>query len=146
MQTTNIFIDVTMLPSLMTNNDWTWSIKKNHQIKWKNKNKDPEKKTQNYKHNLEVIFEKTHSMVDSNSSFLNLYKINGGNIKLISNNKNWTSHMGARFKRYLSLEKLSSNKRNEEQYKKTQRAMQEDQYNKSQASNKKSSTYKIIKL
>jgi hypothetical protein len=26
-------------------------------------------------------------MVDSNSSFLNLYKINGGNIKLISKNK-----------------------------------------------------------
>ncbi len=73
MQTTNIFIDVRMLPSLMTNNDWTWSIKKKiHQIKWKNKNKDPEKKTQNYKHSLEVIFEKTHSMVDSNSSFLNL--------------------------------------------------------------------------
>jgi hypothetical protein len=36
---------------------------------------------------LEVIFEKTHSMVDSNSSLLNLYKINGRNIKLISNNK-----------------------------------------------------------
>jgi hypothetical protein len=28
MQTTNIFIDARMLPSLMTNNDWTWNIKK----------------------------------------------------------------------------------------------------------------------
>ncbi len=124
LQTKNVFSYVKILPSLITNKNWTWNIKKcftkiNGKI---NINIQTKKKKKTYKHSLQVILwninqwwiEVLHSQTCT-KHVGEKHQIDKQQQEELNNNakKNETLHMGTSSKRHLRLEELR-NKRNEQ--------------------------------